>query len=105
VTCEIKRRHGKRPNPHAGQITTNTIDKNLDPVWNELHHLEGWVQGDDLEFSVCDKGMFGHKVQGKVTLPHENFYPNGWEGEVPLDEDAYGHPGALLGVRVLPMQR
>jgi hypothetical protein len=104
VTCEIKRRNGKRANPHAGKITTNTIDKNLEPVWNELHHLEGWVQGDDLEFTVCDKGLFGSKTQGKVTLPHENFYPNGWEGEVPL-EDTYGAPGALLGVRVLPMQR
>lgn len=101
VTCTIKRRNGKAAHPKAGQITTNQIPKTLDPVWNELHHLEGWVQGDDLEFTVYDKGIFNSKVQGKVTLQHENFFPNGWEGEVPLE----GAQGALLGVRVLPMQR
>lgn len=98
VVCEAKRPPGF-PHGKTTKCTTQHIAKTPDPAWNELHHMEHWHHGDDLEFIVYDKGLLNSKTQGKCKLSHTNFYPNGWEGEIPLD---CGH-GAVLGVRVVPL--
>eukprot|EP00927_Polykrikos_kofoidii_P082188 TRINITY_DN8102_c1_g1_i1.p1 TRINITY_DN8102_c1_g1~~TRINITY_DN8102_c1_g1_i1.p1 ORF type:complete len:345 (-),score=37.68 TRINITY_DN8102_c1_g1_i1:216-1250(-) len=101
VVCEAKRYHGHidPADARTTKCTSNDVQKTADPVWNELHHMENWSHGADLEFTVFDKSFYSLKPHGKCTLSHSQFYPSGWEGEIPLDCDY----GAMLGLRVVPL--
>merc|ERR1719412_3127533 len=52
----------------------------LNPFWGETHHLDPWHMGEALEFTIYDKGLVGSKTEGKVVLPSETFFPNGFSG-------------------------
>jgi hypothetical protein len=77
---------------------TKTVNKSLDPVWNETHDLEPWYVEDGLEFTIYDKGLVTSRKEGKASLPSKWFADGGFEGDVPIE----GLPDALLHVRVLP---
>ena len=83
----------------AHKCQTATVSKNLNPEWNEMHHLDGYHPGDDLKFSVYDHGMIGSKTEGHVTILSQDFFPNGWEGQLPLQ----GIQEAFLTVRIVPL--
>merc|ERR1712232_1032739 len=80
------------------KCSTQSI-KDLNPVWNEMHHLDGYHPGDHLKFTISDQLMIGHANEGGATLNAEQFYPNGWEGQVPIK----GLPNAFLEVRIVPL--
>eukprot|EP00927_Polykrikos_kofoidii_P000045 TRINITY_DN1001_c0_g1_i2.p1 TRINITY_DN1001_c0_g1~~TRINITY_DN1001_c0_g1_i2.p1 ORF type:complete len:2239 (+),score=295.82 TRINITY_DN1001_c0_g1_i2:60-6719(+) len=82
----------------AAKCLTKTIPKSLEPVWNETHELEPWHVGEPVEFTIYDKGMLSSKTEGKALLPSEYIYPNGFEGDIPVE----GVPNAMVHVRVLP---
>jgi len=71
----------------------------LNPFWGETHTLGPWLQGEPLQFTVYDKGLIGSKTEGKVVIPPELFYPNGFSGMLPIS----GLPHALLHVIVRPL--
>merc|ERR1711956_71456 len=56
----------------------------MNPYWDERLELEPWTPGDNLELTVYDKGLLGSKTEGKVMLPSQNFYPNGFNGMLPI---------------------
>jgi hypothetical protein len=70
--------------------------QSLNPTWNETHELGPWSEGDALEFTVYDKGMIGSKTEGTAILTSERFFPNGFDGQLPIS----GHPHAALHVKV-----
>merc|ERR1712110_1067215 len=80
------------------KCTTQSI-KDLNPVWNEMHHLDGYHPGDHLKFNICDQLLIGHRTEGNYSLAAEDFYPNGFEGQVPIK----GLPNAFLEVRIVPL--
>eukprot|EP00928_Gymnodinium_smaydae_P046233 TRINITY_DN307_c0_g1_i1.p1 TRINITY_DN307_c0_g1~~TRINITY_DN307_c0_g1_i1.p1 ORF type:complete len:330 (+),score=85.50 TRINITY_DN307_c0_g1_i1:61-990(+) len=84
---------------HSPKIETQVQKGTLDPVWNELHDLEGWVPGEPLVFTVYDEGMVGSKTEGKAQLNSEDFYPQGFEGPLALE----GLQDATIIVRVVPV--
>eukprot|EP00928_Gymnodinium_smaydae_P046234 TRINITY_DN307_c0_g2_i1.p1 TRINITY_DN307_c0_g2~~TRINITY_DN307_c0_g2_i1.p1 ORF type:complete len:305 (+),score=77.45 TRINITY_DN307_c0_g2_i1:61-975(+) len=84
---------------HSPSLETQRQQNTLDPVWNELHDLEGWVPGEPLVFTVYDEGMVGSKKEGKAQLNSEDFYPQGFEGPLALE----GLQDATLIVRVVPV--
>jgi hypothetical protein len=94
--CEIVK-HSMFGKTHKCQ--TATISKNLNPEWNEMHHLDGYHQGDDLKFSVLDHGMIGSKTEGTVVMHSQDFYPNGFEGALKIQ----GLEHAFLEVRIVPL--
>eukprot|EP00927_Polykrikos_kofoidii_P046563 TRINITY_DN40764_c0_g1_i1.p1 TRINITY_DN40764_c0_g1~~TRINITY_DN40764_c0_g1_i1.p1 ORF type:complete len:829 (+),score=125.79 TRINITY_DN40764_c0_g1_i1:72-2558(+) len=91
--CEVKHAD-KRTTPT--KCETRAVHKTLEPVWNEEHELEPWHVGEPLEFTVYDQGLMGSRLEGKVLVQSDLFYPNGFEGDLAF-------PGnATLRVRIVP---
>eukprot|EP00929_Paragymnodinium_shiwhaense_P057185 TRINITY_DN28619_c0_g1_i1.p1 TRINITY_DN28619_c0_g1~~TRINITY_DN28619_c0_g1_i1.p1 ORF type:complete len:335 (-),score=55.70 TRINITY_DN28619_c0_g1_i1:232-1236(-) len=81
------------------RVSTRAAAHTLDPVWeDELHELERWCVGDDLEFTVYNQGLLGSRKAGSAVLLSEQFYPHGFEGDLPLS----GSAASVLRVRVRP---
>merc|ERR1719460_1712801 len=97
VVCEVKHaaHRERRTKVESKPVTVGDM---LNPVWNETHELEPWHPGEDLEFTVYDKGLIGAKTEGKVTLPSNSFYPQGFNGMLPIS----GLPNAQLQIAVQP---
>lgn len=93
--CEVQRA-GKNAKPSKCQ--TKSVPKTLDPVWNEVHDLD-WFVGESLEFTIYDKGVIGSKVEGRVVVHSQQFYPYGFEGELPIG----GLDHAMLSISVAPI--
>jgi len=60
----------------------------LNPVWNYTGEIDGFMDGDVLQFTVMDKDTFPKPDDflGRVSLTAEDFYPQGFHAEVPLSE-------------------
>merc|ERR1740121_1524012 len=71
---------------HDFQIQTPIVNDSLDPMWNYTRWVT-YVVGDSLTFTIYDKDV-GTKddLLGKASLPSEQFYPGGFDGEIPLEE-------------------
>jgi len=99
VVCEVK--HSDRHFGRSTKVETQPVKEGdtLNPVWNETLELEPWHQGEPLEFTVYDKGLIGSKTEGKAILKAESFFPNGFNGFVPVA----GLPQAMIHVCVRMM--
>jgi len=97
VTCQVKSVDGSS---HA-KVETKPVTEGdtTNPFWGETHTVDPWHLGDNLEFTVYDKGLVGSKTEGKVVLPAGLFYPGGFSGMLQIS----GLPQALLHVIVRPM--
>jgi len=97
VQCEVKHldRHARET---KATTTPVTMGDTLNPFWGERLELQPWQPGEDLEFTVYDKGLIGAKTEGRVLLPSNMFYPNGFNGNLPIS----GLQGALLQIVVQP---
>lgn len=94
--CEVVK-HSMFGKTHKCQ--SETIAKTMSPEWNEMHHLEGYHQGDNLKFTVYDQGVAGSKTEGSAIIDNQDFYPNGFEGELPLQ----GLEQATVSIRIVPL--
>jgi hypothetical protein len=74
---------------------TAAVKGTLEPVWDETHEIL-WKVGEAIEFTVYDKGLIGSKTEGKVVVPSDKFFPDGFEGSLSIS----GLPHALLYVRL-----
>eukprot|EP00929_Paragymnodinium_shiwhaense_P093534 TRINITY_DN5370_c0_g2_i1.p1 TRINITY_DN5370_c0_g2~~TRINITY_DN5370_c0_g2_i1.p1 ORF type:complete len:1730 (+),score=362.01 TRINITY_DN5370_c0_g2_i1:146-5335(+) len=79
------------------RVQTKAIANSLDPVWAETFELHPWHSDDSLEFTICDKGLVTSRAEGKAVLPGEYIYPDGFEGDVPIE----GLHDSVLQVRVV----
>merc|ERR550532_148948 len=97
VQCEVKHldRHAQTTRAMTNPVT---MGDTLNPFWGERLELQPWQPGEDLEFTVYDKGLIGAKTEGRVQLPSHMFYPNGFTGSLEIS----GLPGALLEIVVQP---
>jgi len=93
--CEVKHAHAHANPTKAETHPVNTGDT-LNPVWDEAFEIDPWHEGESLEFTIYDKGLIGAKTEGKVLLPTESFFPNGFHGMLNISE----LPGAFLQVEV-----
>mmetsp|Transcript_591 Transcript_591/g.1180 ORF Transcript_591/g.1180 Transcript_591/m.1180 type:complete len:498 (-) Transcript_591:214-1707(-) len=97
VQCEVKHSDHHEQTTKAATKPV-TVGDTLNPVWNERLEIQPWQPGEDLEFTVYDKGLIGAKTEGKVTLPSNSFYPQGFNGTLPIS----GLPNAQLQIAVQP---
>merc|ERR1719362_1953631 len=83
VECQVKHldRHARTTKAATAPVTTGDT---LNPFWGERLELQPWQPGEDLEFTVYDKGLIGAKTEGKVQLPSHMFYPNGFTGSLEI---------------------
>merc|ERR1719410_2815743 len=93
--CEIA---GK---PREAKLTTKVINDNLDPVWEHHGELPGYRPGDTLVFRVYDKDVAKSDSLGLLHLESAKFYPQGFEGELPLADAGKGIK-AYLKLRIQP---
>jgi len=97
VVCEVKHnsQHERRTMVQTREITSGDT---TNPEWNETLELEPWHPGENLEFTIYDKGLLGSRTEGKAELPGDEFFtdPNGWAGSLPVAN----HPEMLLFVEV-----
>ena len=97
--CEVKHAdsHAHPTMAETQPVTTGDV---LNPVWDEAFEIDPWQEGESLEFTIYDKGLIGAKTEGKVLLPAEAFFPNGFSGMINIS----ALPGAFLqvDVQILP---
>eukprot|EP00931_Biecheleriopsis_adriatica_P019967 TRINITY_DN13465_c0_g1_i1.p1 TRINITY_DN13465_c0_g1~~TRINITY_DN13465_c0_g1_i1.p1 ORF type:complete len:1234 (+),score=274.20 TRINITY_DN13465_c0_g1_i1:132-3833(+) len=81
-TCEIAQR--TRPQ----KVQTKTINDTLDPVWNDRRDISDYLPGEALRFAVWDsdpgKSAINDDLLGQVIVSSVQFWPGGYEGELPL---------------------
>jgi len=94
--CEIV---GKK----APKIQTKVINNTCDPVWEHQAEMVGYSPGDVLLFKIYDQD-FGTQDDflGKASIASEQFYPAGFEGELPLINAGKGIR-AFLKIRIHPV--
>merc|ERR1719499_290991 len=82
------------------KLQTGVISNELNPVWNFTGEIAGVMDGDVLRFTVMDKDTFPKPDDflGKAELTAQDFYPNGFHGEVML---ADSKTQAILTVMVV----
>jgi len=97
VQCEVKHldRHERTTKAATKPMT---VGDTMNPIWNERLEIQPWQPGEDLEFTIYDKGLIGARTEGRVSLPSANFYPQGYSGMLPVS----GLPNAFLQVAVQP---
>jgi len=95
VKCEVK--HTDRREAPS-MCKTRAIKNSLDPEWHETHDLDHWHPGEAIEFTIYDEGVVGSKTEGRVTVPSDTFYPNGFDGSLPIA----GIEEAALHIRIEP---
>jgi len=93
VTCQV-RHLDERTEVVKVETKPATEGDTLNPFWGETHTLGPWSPGEALEFTIYDKGLLGAKTEGKVVLPTEAFYPQGFSGMLTIS----GLPHATLHV-------
>jgi len=88
--CEVP---GKPYTKFKTEVRSNT----LEPVWNKQCDFD-YTPGDLLEFSVFDKDIWpkSDDFLGRARLPAEHFYPNGFDGDLPLDDQGFLHISVML---------
>jgi hypothetical protein len=62
--------------------------------------MSPWQVGDMLEFTIYSKGSSGPEIEGTALLAGEEFYPNGFDGDILIN----GLANAMLRLRVLPVE-
>jgi len=67
---------------------TGVIKDNLNPEWDYTYHTTEFLPGpsDSLEFLVEDKDLFGSEPLGKAVLNYLDFFPDGFDGELQLED-------------------
>jgi hypothetical protein len=74
------------PGQEGMKFQTQVISNELNPVWNFTGEIDGFMDGDVLRFTVMDKDTFPKPDDflGTAALTAQDFYPNGFQGEVML---------------------
>eukprot|EP00928_Gymnodinium_smaydae_P018084 TRINITY_DN16881_c0_g1_i1.p1 TRINITY_DN16881_c0_g1~~TRINITY_DN16881_c0_g1_i1.p1 ORF type:complete len:1441 (+),score=180.78 TRINITY_DN16881_c0_g1_i1:74-4396(+) len=108
-SCLLESKH----EPMTGKTVFRTkLQNSHAPEWDETHQITKW-QGESLIFFVYDQthetpssGTFieprhGPKL-GKIVVKSDQFFPNGFDGEVPLivGHATNGPSGAVLRIRI-----
>jgi len=88
--CEVP---GKPYTRFKTEVRSNT----LEPVWNKQCDFD-YTPGDPLEFSVFDKDIWpkSDDFLGRARLLAEHFYPSGFDGDLPLDDQGFLHISVML---------
>jgi len=74
------------PGQESMKLQTEVISNELNPAWNFTGEIAGFMDGDVLRFTVMDKDAFPKPDDflGKAELTAQDFYPNGFHGELAL---------------------
>mmetsp|Transcript_6063 Transcript_6063/g.17943 ORF Transcript_6063/g.17943 Transcript_6063/m.17943 type:complete len:353 (-) Transcript_6063:292-1350(-) len=74
---------------------TRVINDSLEPIWKEEFDVVEFQPGDSLEFVVWDSDVARKDLIGRVTLDSSAFEPDGFNGELRLDDTGKAHRSYL----------
>jgi hypothetical protein len=86
------------------KYSTRVIKASLKPVWRESCVIEEFYAGDELEFSIHDKDVWGNQCLGKVALPQDMLLPDGIEGDLELYDEMRPEESPLLRIKVVVLE-
>jgi len=95
-TCEVLSR------PEATKVQTSVINDTCEPTWDHEAEIAGFQPGDVLVFKVYDQDLGKSDFLGTVSLKSEQFYPGGFDGDVPLADAGKGIQ-AFLKLKIPPV--
>merc|ERR1719189_109849 len=74
------------PGQEGMRLQTGVLRNELNPVWNFVGEIAGFMDGDVLRFTVMDKDTFPKPDDflGKAELTAQDFYPHGFHGQLML---------------------
>jgi hypothetical protein len=70
------------------EYKTKVISNNANPEWHEVHVIDDYRDDEAVDLEVWDWNAWPQKdiVLGKATVDATQFYPDGWHGDLPMDE-------------------
>eukprot|EP00419_Tripos_fusus_P004738 CAMPEP_0172678202 /NCGR_PEP_ID=MMETSP1074-20121228/15223_1 /TAXON_ID=2916 /ORGANISM="Ceratium fusus, Strain PA161109" /LENGTH=249 /DNA_ID=CAMNT_0013496179 /DNA_START=26 /DNA_END=775 /DNA_ORIENTATION=+ len=109
--CEMVRSHaaGTQEGGKSStkvSIQTETVPNCNSPVWDFNGEFHGFVPGDELAFTVYDEdSVKSNDILGMAKLTSDQFYPGGFQGEVPLQdsEKSTRDAQAYLKLKIQPV--
>jgi len=67
------------------RVKTHVVSDTESPVFNEAFVVDGWNEGESLEFTIFDHDLIGaHDMIATILLPAREFFQNGFEGTISL---------------------
>jgi hypothetical protein len=67
------------------KVKTHVVGDTECPTFNEAFTVVGWNEGEALDFTIFDHDLSGaHDMIATIVMTADQFYPNGFEGTVPL---------------------
>jgi len=84
------------------KVQTPVIKNTLNPTWDHETEITRFQPGDILVFKVYDQDVGKSDFLGTVSLESKQFYPGGFDGEVPLAEAGKGIE-AFLKLKIPPV--
>jgi hypothetical protein len=100
VVCKVPHTQ-KSAKPTTCQTMTTT--GSTTPSWqgkDNTHEIDSWKPGEPLEFNIFNQVKLGSQFVCRGALPSDRFWPNGFEGDVPVECE--GKPQGMLHVCILP---
>jgi len=87
------------PGQENMRFQTQVINNDINPVWNYIGEIAGFMEGDVLQFSVMDKDTWPKPDDflGRISLTAADFYPDGLHTGFPLQES---RTNAVLQVKI-----
>jgi len=73
------------------------------PCWNEAWLIEGWRQEDALEFTIYDEGLIASGTEGRVMLPSDKIFPDGFSGMLPISGQEHAMLDVIVSVQEQPV--
>lgn len=83
------------------RVATKVKDSTLNPQWDESFEMP-YSAGANLNFAVYDKDTMSDDLLGKTTLRHDMFYPDGFQGELTVQNTKKGSKPTLCVKVVVP---
>merc|ERR1719223_318261 len=78
------------------KFKTKVIDNCSDPNWNHSAELKGYQPGDVLVLRIYDSDSKPpDDFLGSLSMKSDQFFPHGFDGELPLDESGTRVPAKL----------
>jgi preprotein translocase subunit YajC len=84
------------------KVETQTVNDNLEPLWNFEARMVSYVQGDALTFEIYDKdmGILKDDFLGRAKLTSEQIGAYGFFGDLQLEDKSGNLTKATLRVQV-----
>lgn len=96
--CDILPAAGGKP---KSKVQSKLAIESSEPVWNDRREIADYAVGDSIRFAIYEKDHNDEVLLFQVFLKSDQFYPQGFEGELALADSGGGKGyGSVLRVKI-----